>query len=69
MRHLFLGIGFGFPLCCVLRWTVEHWFGDKGQAKRRGMRRTAHGAYVPCGVFHKHEFTYAQWDGFCRDCA
>jgi hypothetical protein len=39
----------GFPLCCVLRYTFSH--GE--QARKRGIAEPHGNAYVPCGILHQ----------------
>jgi hypothetical protein len=44
--HLGLGIAYGYPLCCALRFAL----GKGAQATRRGC---VDHRYVPCGIFHR----------------
>lgn len=64
-RHVRLGLWFGYPPCCVLRWSVQNALPDRlrgHQAEDRGVvhvgpsrRRLGETAqYVPCGVFHRN---------------
>lgn len=54
-RHILLGLGFGYPPCCVLRFAWTRKFDPfKMQALERGVcdlgERGA--VFVPCELFH-----------------
>lgn len=67
-HEILIGLGNGYPLCCVLRYAFDrrsHIY----SAQRRGRRRARYddarwdlatqqviwipGSHVPCGIFHK----------------
>lgn len=51
-RHLRWGLWYGYPICCVLRFTF-----DKGlSGHKRGGKHLSNGAvFVPCGIFHHYD--------------
>jgi hypothetical protein len=67
IRRFFLGWRQGredhFPICCILRWSVEDVFNDgkvkpsgKYQGSRRGSFAMPDGTRcVPCNVFHRKD--------------
>jgi hypothetical protein len=60
LGNVFLGIWYGYPICCVLKWSWIHVTDDDcWQAVSRGGRKNKRGqTYVPCLIFHQAEFPY-----------
>ncbi len=52
LLDIYRGIRCRYPLCCVLRFALGRWRGERSQAVARGIRFDDCGYYVPCGVFH-----------------
>jgi hypothetical protein len=62
----------GYPWCCVIRFSLERALRyDAPQSLERGVRQaTIDNPHVPCFVFHRAEFTYAEHvDWLNRDAA
>jgi hypothetical protein len=57
------GLGYGFPLCCVLRFSFDTLIGRDDQAVRRGgVDDSPVGAFVTCNVFHHGDpYPYGVW--------
>lgn len=56
--HIKMGLHFNIPICCVLRWSLENFFGVSRQAtdrlKESGInpKDCCGSEYVPCLIFH-----------------
>lgn len=53
--HLGLGIAYGYPVCCALRFSFQA-RGSRGQALERGVASvdgSKERVFVPCGIFHR----------------
>jgi hypothetical protein len=53
-QDLWWGLAYGYPVCCVLRYSFDSLDGEATPGDARGGRRTRGGeVYVPCGIFHR----------------
>lgn len=53
------GRHYGFPLCCVLRFSFGRYL--QMAARRGGRHKGPDSVYVPCGVFHRHSPDLPPW--------
>lgn len=56
LRHLRRGVRFGYPICCVVRYSLDTFAPHPFRALVRGaVKRSPKTQFVPCGIFHKHD--------------
>jgi len=58
LHHIKSGLHFNIPVCCVLRWSLENFFGVGPIARKRleesgiDPKECCGSDYVPCMIFH-----------------
>lgn len=60
-KYLLLGLGYGYPICCVLRFMADPL--DVPSACVRGFKYKGgehEGGWVPCCIFHQPDETAQQ---------
>lgn len=64
LYHWRKGRGFGYPRCCVLRFSAHvAFFGLGFQAVERGITQGGDHFWVPCCLFHRPDYTWDEWKG------
>lgn len=62
LKHLRMGVWYGYPICCILHFSMDSALGKKRVAGRRGgIHPAPNKAYVPCAY---HQGRHPLWMPF-----